>query len=254
MQHSALSTPDVAVRPEGGRPLPGLLVTLGRVDYEAAWALQLRLAGDRRAGLVPDLLLVVEHPPTYTLGRAGHEEHLLVGPERLAQLGARVYHVDRGGDITYHGPGQLVGYPILDLLGRGRDVHRYLRMLEEAIIRTLAAEGIAAGRQPPHTGAWVGDDKIAAIGVKVSRGVTLHGFALNIAPNLDYCAAIVPCGIRDKGVTSLARLLGRPIDHDRVCEHVALHLGDLAGVAWRSLDLRGQPDGLLRQTIIAAAR
>lgn len=236
-----------------GRVAPGLLVHLGRVDYEAAWALQRALADDRRAGQLPDLLLLVEHPPTFTIGRGGSRAHLLAGPAELAALGAQVVEVDRGGDITYHGPGQLVGYPILDLLARGRDVHRYLRLLEEALIRALADLGLAAGRLPPHTGVWVGAEKIAAIGVKVSRGVTLHGFALNIAPDLTHFAAIIPCGIRDKGVTALAHALGAAPDPALVAARVAHHLADLAGLTWRSLDLTGQPVAALGVMIREAA-
>jgi lipoate-protein ligase B len=205
------------------------------IDYEAAWALQLELARGRREGRLPDLLLLVEHPPTFTIGRGGDEAHLLAGADELAALGARVYHVDRGGDITYHGQGQIVGYPIVDLWARGRDIHRYLRVLEEAIIRTLAELGVAAGRLPPHTGVWVGEEKVAAIGVKVTRGVALHGFALNVQPDMRFFAAIVPCGIRDKGVTSLAALLGRPVDPAPVRARLAWHLGELLGIAWQPL-------------------
>ena len=216
--------------------------------------MQRALATARREERTPDLLLLVEHPPTFTIGRGGGAAHLLASPAELAALGARVHEVDRGGDITYHGPGQLVGYPILDLLGRGRDVHRYLRLLEEALIRALADLGVAAGRLPPHTGVWVGDEKVAAIGVKISRGVTLHGFALNVAPDLRHFEAIVPCGIRDKGVTSLERLLGRAPDAALVAARVAAHLGALAGLAWRPLDLRGAPPDTLYDAIVAASR
>jgi len=241
----------LAMLPAGG-PARGLLVELGRIEYEAAWALQRALADARRAERVPDLLLLVEHPPTFTIGRGGDLANLLASPAHLAALGARVYEVDRGGDITYHGPGQLVGYPIIDLLGRGRDVHRYLRLLEEALIRALAELGVHAGRLPPHTGVWVGAEKVAAIGVKISRGVTLHGFALNIAPDLDHFAAIIPCGIRDKGVTSLARLLGAPPDPAAVAARVSAHFGALAGLSWQSLDLRGRPVAALGEAIEAA--
>lgn len=241
-----------SMRPESGAPAPALVVALGRMDYAAAWELQLQLARDRRAGLVPDLLLFVEHPHTYTLGRTGHDEHLLIGAEELARSGARLYHVDRGGDITYHGPGQLVGYPIVDLLSRGRDVHRYLRLLEEAVILTLTHLGLAGTRRPPHTGVWVGEEKIAAIGVKVSHGVTLHGFALNIAPDLGYFDRIVPCGIRDKGVTSLQRLLGRPVVMEAPAGRVAIHLSDLLGLRPEPLDLRGQPPAAVHDLIVAA--
>lgn len=181
---------------------------LGVVDYAAAWELQRELAAQRAAEAIPDTLLLLEHPPTYTIGRSGGHDHLLVDPADLAARGATLVEVDRGGDITYHGPGQLVGYPILQIKNHGRDLHRYLRMLEQVIIDTLATYDLAGRRFPGYTGVWVGDEKIAAIGIRVNaRGVTSHGFALNVATELDDFAAIVPCGIADYGVTSLARLL-----------------------------------------------
>jgi lipoate-protein ligase B len=235
------------------RPAPGLLVRLGRVEYEAAWELQRALARRRAEGRLPDLLLLVEHPPVFTVGRGGSEANLLASPAELAAMGACFLHVDRGGDITYHGPGQLVGYPIVDLRPRDRDVHRYLRMLEEALIRALTELDIAAGRLPPHTGVWVGEEKVAAIGVRISRGVTLHGFALNIDPDLGHFRAIIPCGIRDKGVTSVARLLGRPVEAGTVAARVAAHLGELLGLTWREIDVSAQPVALVETAITAAA-
>lgn len=216
----------------------GLVIDLGNVPYEPTWTAQRALAQARRDGGVPDLLLLVEHPPTFTIGRSGRPEHLLAGPEWLAALGATVHMVDRGGDITYHGPGQLVAYPILDLQPRGRDVHRYLRALEEAIIRTVADFGIVAHRLPPHTGVWVGETKIAAIGVRVNRGVTLHGLALNVAPDLGHFDAIIPCGIRDKGVTSMRHLLGHGPEMEAVADRLTVRLGDLLGLRWRRASLR----------------
>jgi lipoate-protein ligase B len=252
MTAPAADLTDAAMPPAGGSPVPGLLVELGRVEYMAAWDVQRALAAARREERAPDLLLLVEHPPTFTIGRGGGAANLLASPAEVAALGARVHEVDRGGDITYHGPGQLVGYPIIDLLGRGRDVHRYLRLLEEALIRALADLGVAAGRLPPHTGVWVGDEKVAAIGVKISRGVTLHGFALNVAPDLRHFEAIIPCGIRDKGVTSLERLVGRAPEAALVADRVAAHLGALAGLAWRRLDLRDASPDALYDAILAA--
>jgi lipoyl(octanoyl) transferase len=176
----------------------------------------------RSAGRVPDLLLFVQHPPVYTLGRGGREEHLLVSREELAARGAILRRTARGGDITYHGPGQLVGYPILDLGEHGRDLHRYLRGLEESLIRTLAEFGVTAARVPRLTGVWVGESaapcvasllpprKIAAIGVAVKRWVTYHGFALNVTVELERFRAIVPCGLHDRGVTSLHELAPAP--------------------------------------------
>ncbi|MCS6949167.1 MAG: lipoyl(octanoyl) transferase LipB, partial [bacterium] len=178
----------------------------------SAWQLQRELVQRRREGAIPDTLLLLEHrPPVVTLGRAAHREHLLTSPERLRSMGIELVETDRGGDITYHGPGQLVGYSILDLRQHGRDVHLYLRQLEETLILALAHFGVEAHRQAGLTGVWVGDEKVAAIGVKVSHWITMHGFALNVCPNLSHFALIVPCGIRDKGVTSLQQLLGREV-------------------------------------------
>ena len=180
---------------------------LGRLDYAAALALQKRLAAERQAGAIPDQLLLVEHPHVITLGRNGREENLLAHPEILSRAGISFYHTDRGGDITYHGPGQLVGYPIIDLRCWKRDVGAYMRAIEQALIDTLADYGIAAGRIPKLTGVWVGERKIAAIGVHISRWVTSHGFALNVSTDLSYFHYIVPCGLT-KPVTSMAQLLG----------------------------------------------
>ncbi|MCC6628388.1 MAG: lipoyl(octanoyl) transferase LipB [Chloroflexi bacterium] len=239
--------------PAGGGSTPGLLAWLGRLDFAEAWALQRALAVARRERPTPDLLLLVEHPPTITIGRSGSERHLLAGAAELAAIGATVIAVDRGGDITYHGPGQLVAYPIIDLHSRGRDIHRYLRLLEEAVIRALADVGVAASRLPPHTGVWVGEEKIAAIGVKVSRGVTLHGLALNIDPDLSHFDAIVPCGIHDKGVTSVARVLGRPPAPELLAARLTHHLGALLGVAWRGMDARALPATARLAAIVAMA-
>jgi len=180
---------------------------LGLVPYPEAWALQNRLADARRAGLAPDTLILLEHPPTYTIGRSGTRDHVFLTDSELAVRGITCLDVDRGGDVTYHGPGQLVGYPIFDL-GPQPDVGRYLRNLEDCLIETLADFGIAAGRLSGYTGVWIGDRKIAAIGVKVSQGVTTHGFALNVSTDLSLFTHILPCGIPDKGVTSMALEVG----------------------------------------------
>jgi lipoate-protein ligase B len=196
----------------------------GRVEYLAAWEWQKRLVAERAQSERPDRLLLLEHPPTYTLGRAGRRENLLLDEKACAQAGIAVHWVDRGGDITYHGPGQLVGYPILNLrrlygrLGLARpDLHRYLRDLEEVLIRTIAHFGVEGRRYPGYTGVWVeaagGPRKVAAIGIRVnSQGISSHGFALNGGPELGHFEGIIPCGIREHGVTSLAQLLGRPLD------------------------------------------
>lgn len=183
---------------------------LGLVPYEEGLALQRALVEERRAGRVPDLLLLLEHPPVITVGVRGDggRSHIVAGGARLAALGVDVCETGRGGDVTYHGPGQVVGYPILDLRPDRCDVHRYVRDLEEVMIRTCADFGVLAGRLPGLTGAWVGGDKIGAIGVRISRWIASHGFAFNVNTDLEYFDLIVPCGIEGKGVTSLRRLLG----------------------------------------------
>jgi lipoyl(octanoyl) transferase len=190
---------------------------LGRVDYAEALKLQASLVEDRRAGRIGDTLLLLEHPPVITLGvktRRG-PTHIVATADRLARMGVTVHETGRGGDVTYHGPGQLVGYPIVDLRPDRCDVHRYVRDLEEVLIRTAAAFAIEARRVPGLTGVWTGpagrEEKLAAIGVRISRWITSHGFALNVATDLSHFDLIVPCGIVDCRVTSLERLLGRPV-------------------------------------------
>jgi len=181
---------------------------LGLVAYEEAWRLQNQLAGERRAGLIPDTLILLQHPHTYTIGRRGSRDHVYLTEAELSERGISCLEVDRGGDVTYHGPGQLVGYPILDL-GISPDVGAYLRGLEQSLIDVLHDFGITAGRMEKYTGVWIGDEKIAAIGVKLAGGITTHGFALNVTTDLELFSHILPCGIPDKGVTSMERQLGR---------------------------------------------
>ncbi len=187
--------------------------------------MQARLAEDRRHGRVGDLLLLLQHPHVLTLGARGDggRNHILATPARLSELGVEVFETGRGGDVTYHGPGQIVGYPIIDLRPDRCDVHKYVRDVEEVIIRALADYGVTAGRIAGLTGVWVGADKIAAIGVRISRWITSHGFAFNIATDLDYFRLIVPCGISDRGVTSLEKLLGRVVPIAEVEERIATH-------------------------------
>ncbi len=212
---------------------------LGLVPYGEALALQRALVEERRSGRVPDLLLLLQHPPVLTLGVKGDggRAHILATPERLRELGIDVFETGRGGDITYHGPGQIVGYPILDLRPDREDVHRYVRDVEEVMIRVCADYGIEAGRIPGLTGTWVGvggpkthahgagPAKIGAIGIRISRWITSHGFAFNVTTNLRHFELIVPCGIAGHGVTSLEKILGRPLSiaevEDRVVRHVA---------------------------------
>ena len=205
------------------------LEQLGLVDYAAALELQREQVAQRKAGAIPDTLLLLEHPHVYTLGRNARQENMLVSAEWLASRGAQVFHTDRGGDVTYHGPGQLVGYPILDLTQHRRDISWYMRSLEEVFIRTARDFGIEAGRSPGAAGVWVGNDKLVAMGVHLSRWVTSHGFALNVNTDLRYFEWIVPCGLRGKGVTSLAKLLGQPVDMEEVTERVVEHFGEVFG-------------------------
>jgi lipoate-protein ligase B len=181
------------------------------VEYRRAWDLQVRLAQAVHAGEQTNALLLLEHPPVYTRGRLGRPDQILLTPEDLAQRDIQVVETDRGGQVTYHGPGQLVAYPVVDLRGWGGPL-KYVRTLEQIIIKTLADFGISAGTVEKMTGVWVGDAKIAAIGVKISRGVAYHGFALNVNTDLSYFDYIVPCGICDRSVTSMAQLLGEAVD------------------------------------------
>jgi lipoyl(octanoyl) transferase len=196
---------------------------LGRIDYGQALNLQQQLAAQRKLGAVGDHLLLLEHPHVITLGRNGHLENLLASDEIMSRAGISFFPTDRGGDVTYHGPGQLVGYPILDLRDWRRDVGAYVRAVEQSLIDTLAEFGIEAGRIPKLTGVWVGDRKIAAIGVHLSRWVTSHGFALNVNTDLSYFQYIVPCGLT-KPVTSMAQL-GVRASLGEVSQVLAAHFG-----------------------------
>jgi lipoyl(octanoyl) transferase len=200
---------------------------LGRMPYAEALALQRSLVEERRAGRVDDLLLLVEHPHVLTLGVRGDggRSHILATPAALDSRGVEVHEAGRGGDITYHGPGQVVGYPILDLHPDRCDVHRYVRDIEEVLIRTASDYGIEARRVEGLTGVWVGRDKLAAIGVRIARWVTSHGFAFNVTTDLEYFNLIVPCGIVDRGVTSLATLLGHSVDRGEVEDRLVAHFG-----------------------------
>lgn len=222
---------------------------LGLIDYQEAWTYQEKLFAETLAiktqnrsldtenqQLTPNYLLFCQHPHVYTLGKSGKPDHLLVDEAMLAAKQATYYKINRGGDITYHGPGQIVGYPILDLDNFFTDIHRYMRTLEEAIIRTLADYNVQAGRIAGLTGVWVDFEeqinprKICALGVKASRWVTMHGFALNVNTDLSYFNDIIPCGIEDKDVTSLAAELGREVDLEEVSVQLKNHLAELFGM------------------------
>ncbi len=204
-----------------------ILVDIGTTEYARTWDLQKTLLKERIEGRIPDTILLTEHKNTYTIGKSGGDDHLLASDEELRDKDIALFKIDRGGDITYHGPGQIVCYPIIDLNNHYRDVHRYLRDLEEVVIRTLKHYSIEGYREPDYTGVWVAGEKICAIGVKVSHWVTMHGFAFNISTDLSYFGRIIPCGIFHKGVTSLSQLLDRPINMEEVKSVIA---GELAGV------------------------
>ncbi len=202
---------------------------LGTVAYEPTWELQEELATQRRERRIGDRLLLLEHFPVFTLGRGGDEANLLAPPERLREMGADLVRIDRGGDITFHGPGQIVAYPIVELRDP-LDLRRYVRALEEAVIATAATFGVSAGLLPEHIGVWVdGDRKLAALGVRVKRGVTTHGLALNVSTDLRWFDEMIPCGIPDKTVTSLAAELGHAVEmetvEDELARQLAAHLG-----------------------------
>ncbi|MFQ5719596.1 MAG: lipoyl(octanoyl) transferase LipB [Acidobacteriota bacterium] len=199
----------------------------GRVSYEDGLAWQKARVVARQQAAVEDALALLEHPPVITLGRGANPANLLHDRAALTARGVTVFATGRGGDVTYHGPGQVVGYPILDLKPDRRDVHRYVRDLEEVLIRTAADHGVDATRVEGLTGIWVGREKLAAIGVRISRWVTSHGFAFNVSTDLSYFDLIVPCGITNRGVTSLARLLGRETPLPDVAAGLARHFGEV---------------------------
>ena len=208
-----------------------LIVELGLADYEDTWSLQRRLVAARKGGAICDVLVLCEHPHVITLGRRGKREHLLASGHLLQQMGVNFIPTDRGGDITYHGPGQIVGYPILNLSEHRRDVGWYVRQLEESLIRTTADFRIQAVRKPGRTGIWIDEQgvesKLGAIGVHLSRWVTSHGFAYNVATDLRYFDLIVPCGIAGKGVTSLERLLHRSVPIREVQSMMVARFGEV---------------------------
>ena len=204
------------------------------MPYDEALELQRTLVEQRKRGEIPDTLLLLEHPHVLTIGvrRGGGRANVLATPETLARLGVELHEAGRGGDVTYHGPGQLVGYPILDLRPDRQDVHRYVRDIEDVLIRTCADFGIAAERLAGFTGAWVphpdrGLEKIAAIGVRIARWITSHGFAFNVTTDMNFFGLIVPCGITDRGVTTLQRALGRPVDMQSVQESIVHHFASV---------------------------
>ncbi len=211
---------------------------LGRIDYREAYELQKGLLQERLRGRIADTLLLLEHPPTITVGKSGKLENIRASREKLAGAGVSLILTDRGGDVTYHGPGQIVGYPILDLRARNRDIHQYVHNLEEVLIRTLADYGIKSGRDHNHAGVWVDDQEIAALGLSVRQWITMHGFALNVNTDLNHFALINPCGFTDKTATSMAQLLGHELPLDGVTERLLAHV---AGVFEVDLEFWDEP-------------
>ena len=214
----------------------------GMVTYQDGLDLQGERIAQHKAQEIPDTLILLEHPHVFTLGRNARRENLLVSPDWLQKAGVQLFETDRGGDITYHGPGQLVGYPIFDLTRHRRDIAWYMRSVEEALIRLAADYGIKAARIPGVTGVWLGNEKLAALGVHVSRWITSHGFALNVNTDLRYFRWIVPCGIPDKGVTSLRRLLCRKVSMQEVRERVIEHFSAVFGL---EMEAKPQAAGVL---------
>jgi lipoyl(octanoyl) transferase len=233
-------------------PFPAVLLTIDRIEYKSAWALQRRLVEERRREARADTLLLVEHDPVYTIGRTGRASHWGDDESRLAAQGYPVYHVERGGSITYHGPGQIVGYPILLLSRFCSGPKTYIGLLETVLIRTLEEWGIRGERREKLPGVWVRGgpaSKIAAMGVRIQRGVTMHGFALNVSPDLSPFRDIVPCGIEGVQVTSMAEVLGRHVDLSPVRERMTAHFADVFGLEWTA-DMRADrpvPEGVIQR-------
>lgn len=209
----------------------GYCLELGTEEYGMVFELQKDLNLARRNGTIPDIVIFLEHYPCFTVGRHGGFDHILVSEEFLGEQGIRVYETDRGGDITYHGPGQLVCYPILDLNGFGRDVHLYAHQMEETLIRTLKAFGIAAGRNKQYPGVWVESAKIGAEGIGVQHWVTMHGVSLNVCPDLNHFSLIIPCGISTLGVTSMEKILGNNVDIVPVRREMRRQLSEVFDIA-----------------------
>jgi lipoate-protein ligase B len=200
-----------------------VIYQLGLIEYGDAYNLQRKLFRNRADGQIADTLLLLEHPPTITIGKSGKLENILASPEQLAEEGVSLFFVDRGGDVTYHGPGQLVAYPIIDLRRRGRDVHKYVHDLEEVIIETLNELGIEGCRDAAHAGVWVGSEEVAAIGLSVRRWISMHGVAINVNPELQHFSFINPCGFPDRKATSIANLVSQDIPMEAVVESLLAH-------------------------------
>ena len=220
-----------------------LVCSTGELPYGDSWSLQQALREARESQAIPDLLLLVEHPPTYTLGRSSSPDHLLIDRSTLqSEHGIEVFEVERGGSATYHGPGQLVGYPIIDLKRRGRDVHRFIRLLEQVIISALAEFDLAAEASKGLTGVWIGDRKIASIGIHVRHWISMHGFALNVSPDLAHFQWIQPCGLDNKVITSMSDQLSYEPDLSEVAAAVTRQFAALYECSFTAIDVRDLRD------------
>jgi lipoyl(octanoyl) transferase len=214
------------------------ILNLDTVPYEEAFALQKRLVTMRSQDAICDTLILLEHPPVFTVTRKAALNNILASPDELEDKGISLCKTNRGGDITYHGPGQIVGYPIMNLKDHGKDLHKYIRNIEEIIISLLMDYGISAHRDKANPGVWIGDEKIAAIGIAVkSSWTTMHGFAFNVNPDLNNYSLIVPCGLTNKGITSLSKLLGTPISMEEVREKVIHHYAEVFKLRTRKVSL-----------------
>ena len=218
------------------------ILEIDRIEYKEAFELQKKIVDARSKDEIKDTFILLEHLPVFTANRKETFQNILVSKELLEKEGIEVCRTDRGGDVTYHGPGQVVGYNIMDLKGRGKDLHAYIRSIEQLLIDTLADYGIESGRDKEHPGVWVGSEKIAAIGIAVKRGwITMHGFALNINPNMDHYKMIIPCGISDKGVTSMSAVLGRHVGLQEVKSRVACYYGKIFNLRPKIITMEDLP-------------
>ena len=216
----------------------GYLFDLGLIDYEKAWDLQHQLWSKRVNDELPDMLLILEHPHVITLGRRGNRSHLIASPEVLETMKIPVFHVERGGDVTYHGPGQMVVYPILDLKEYGYRLVRYIGQLEEVILRVLKDFGIEGKRDPLNRGVWVNGEKIASVGVAIKRWISFHGFSLNYETDLKYFGLINPCGLEGKKMTTMAKTLGTEISRERLWERISFHSKEVFQKDWEKKELK----------------
>ena len=216
----------------------GYIIYLGLVDYKKAWDLQHQLWSRRVNDELPDMLLILEHPHVITLGRRGNRSHLITSPEVLEAMKISIFHVERGGDVTYHGPGQMVVYPILDLKEYGYRVIRYIGQLEEVILRVLKDFGIEGGRDPLNRGVWVNGEKVASVGVAIKRWISFHGFSLNYETDLKYFELINPCGLEGKKMTTMAKILGTGISRERLWERISFHSKEVFQKDWEKKELK----------------